>query len=130
MNISELLAISSAICPDRMAIIFEGKHYTFSQLQERVNRLANALVKLGVKKGDRVALLQVNCNECVEACLATAKVGAIYLPLNFRSKEDEQEYMINFAEVHTLFAGKRYFDLVDTIRSKLPSCMGSRGLPR
>jgi acyl-CoA synthetase (AMP-forming)/AMP-acid ligase II len=121
MNISELLAIPSAICPDRAAIIFEDKNYTFTQLQGRVNRLANALAKLGVKKGDRVALLQVNCNECVETCLATAKLGAIYLPLNFRAKEDEQEYMINFAEVHTLFSGKRYFDIVDAIRAKLPS---------
>lgn len=121
MNISELLGVSSAICPDRTAIIFEDKHHTFSQLQERVNRLANALAKLGVKKGDRVALLQVNCNECVEACLATAKLGAIYLPLNFRAREDEQEFMINFAEVHTLFTGKRYFEIVDAIRAKLPS---------
>jgi acyl-CoA synthetase (AMP-forming)/AMP-acid ligase II len=121
MNIAELLAISSAICPDRLAIIFEDNQYTFSQLYERVNRLANALAKLGVKKGDRVALLQVNCNECVEVCFATAKLGAIYLPLNFRAREDEQEFMINFAEVHTLFTGKRYFDLVDATRAKLPS---------
>jgi fatty-acyl-CoA synthase len=107
MNICELLDISSAICPERTAIVFEGKYYTFGQLQERVNRLAGALAKLGVKKGDRVALLQVNCNECVETCFAVAKLGAIYLPLNFRAKEDEQEFMINFAEVHTLLTGHR-----------------------
>ena len=106
MNIAEFLTISSTVCPDRMAIIFDNKRYTFSQLNERVNRLANALKKLGVKKGDRIALLQVNCNQCVETCFATAKLGAIYLPLNFRAKEDEQEFMINFAEVHTLFTGE------------------------
>ncbi len=121
MNIAEFLTISSTVCPDRMAIIFDNKRYTFSQLNERVNRLANALKKLGVKKGDRIALLQVNCNQCVETCFATAKLGAIYLPLNFRAKEDEQEFMINFAEVHTLFTGERYFDMVDAIRAKLPS---------
>ncbi len=121
MNITELLAISSAICSERTAIIFESKQYTFGQLYDRVNRVATALAELGVKKGDRVALLQVNCNECVEACFAAAKLGAIYLPLNFRAREDEQEYMINFAEVNTLFIGQRYFDMVDSIKAKLPS---------
>ncbi len=121
MNTTDFLTISSSICPDRPAIIFEGKTYTFAELNERVNRLANALVKLGVKKGDRVALLQVNCNQCVETYFAVAKTGAIYLPLNFRAKEDEQEYMINFAEVHTLLVGSRYLDLVDAIKPKLKS---------
>jgi acyl-CoA synthetase (AMP-forming)/AMP-acid ligase II len=121
MNTTDFLTISSAIVPDRPAIIFEGKNFTFGQLNERVNRLANSLVKMGVKKGDHVALLQVNCNQCVEAYFAAAKAGAIYLPLPFRGKEDEQEYMINFAEAHTLLVGGRYYELADAIRSKLPS---------
>ena len=59
MNTTDFLNIAAAICPEQTAIIFEGKRYNFSQLNERVNRLANALMKLGVKKGDRVALLAV-----------------------------------------------------------------------
>ena len=77
MNTTDFLTISAAIVPDRPAIIFEGKTFTFGQLNERVNRLANSLVKMGVKKGDRVALLQVNCNQCVEAYFAVAKAGAV-----------------------------------------------------
>jgi acyl-CoA synthetase (AMP-forming)/AMP-acid ligase II len=121
MKTTEFLSIASAICPDRLAIIFEGNRYTFAQLNERVNRLANALKKLGLKKGDRVALLQVNCNQCVEVYFAAAKLGAIYLPLNYRGKAEEQEYMINFAEVHTIFTGDRYLDLIDSIKNKLTS---------
>ena len=67
MNTTDFLNIVTAICPDRTAIIFERERYTFDQLNQRTNSLANALSKLGVGKGDRVALLQVNCNECVEA---------------------------------------------------------------
>jgi len=119
MNTTEFLTIATAICPDRDAIVFEGKRYTFSQLNERVNRLANGLAKLGVKKGDRVALLQVNCNQCVETYFATAKLGAIYVPLNFRAKADEHEYMVNFAEVNTLFVGGRYIDLINSIKPEL-----------
>ncbi|MBN1190788.1 MAG: long-chain-fatty-acid--CoA ligase [Dehalococcoidales bacterium] len=121
MNTGEFLSISSAICPDRLAVIFEGKRNTFDQLNQRVERLAVALRKMGVKKGDKVALLQVNCIQCIEVYFAVAKIGAVYLPLNYRAKAEELEYMINFAEVHTFFVGDRYLDLVDSIRSKLDS---------
>ena len=60
MNTAEFLSISQAICPDKTAIIFEGKRFTYTQLNERCNRLANALSSMGVKKGDRVAIMQVN----------------------------------------------------------------------
>ncbi|MFC1872583.1 class I adenylate-forming enzyme family protein [Chloroflexota bacterium] len=121
MNTYEFLDISTAICPDRLAIIFEGKRFTFGDLNDRVNRLANALAGLGVKKGDRVAILQVNCNQSIETYIATARLGAIYLPLNFRAKEEELEYMLNFAEAHTLLVGERYLDMVKNTRGKLIS---------
>lgn len=121
MNTSEFLSISAAICPDRPAVIFEDKRYTFNQLNERVDRLANALKEMGLKKGDRVALLQVNCVQCVEVYFAVARLGAVYLPLNYRAKAEELEYMLNFAEVHTIFVGDRYLDLVESVKSNLGS---------
>ncbi len=121
MNTTEFLSIAVAICPDKMATVFEGKRYTFSQLNDRVNSLANALSKLGVKKGDRVAILQVNCNQCVETYFATAKLGAIYVPLNFRAKGNELTHMLNSAEANTLFIGERYIDLANSLRSGLTS---------
>ena len=60
MNTLDFLSISSAICPDRDAIAFEGKRFTFGQVNERSNRLASSLASLGVKKGDMVAILQVS----------------------------------------------------------------------
>ena len=119
MNTAEFLSIATAICPDKPAIIFEDKKYTFSQLNERVNRLANGLLKLGIKKGDRVAMLQVNCNQCVEAYFAVAKIGAIYLPLNFRAKGNEIAYILNSSEANTLFIGDRYISLIESIRPEL-----------
>ena len=121
MNTAEFLTIATAICPDKEAIVFEGKRYTYSQLNDRVNRLANGLTKLGVKKGDTVALIQINSNQCVETYFAVAKLGAIYVPLNFRAKGEELIYMNNTAEVHTLFVGDRYIDLVNSVRPNLES---------
>ena len=121
MNTTDFLNIATAICPDKAAIVFEGERYTFSQLNERVNRLANGLSNLGVSKGDRVALLQVNCNQCVETYFAASKLGAIYVPLNFRAKGNELTYMLNSSETNALFAGERYIDLVNSIRPDLKS---------
>jgi len=121
VNTTDFLSIATAICPDKAAIVFEDKRYTFSQLSERVNRLANGLLKLGVSKGDRVSFLQVNCNQCVETYFAVAKTGAIYLPLNFRAKEKELGYMLNTAEAATLIVGERYIPMINSIRAELKS---------
>ncbi|MFH1775386.1 MAG: long-chain-fatty-acid--CoA ligase [Chloroflexota bacterium] len=121
MNTTDFLTIATAICPDRLAIIFEEKRYTFSQLSERINSLANALLGLGVEPGDRVAVLQVNTGQIAETYFACARIGAIWVPLNFRAKGDELLYMLNTAEVNTLFAGERYVELVESIRPKLDS---------
>jgi acyl-CoA synthetase (AMP-forming)/AMP-acid ligase II len=119
VNTTDFLNIATAICPDKAAIVFEDKRYTFSELNERVNRLANGLQKLGVKEGSIVSFLQVNCNQCVETYFAVAKTGAIYLPLNFRAKEKELDYMLNTAEAGTLIVGERYIPLIKAIQPGL-----------
>ena len=63
MSATDFLSIATSICPEKVAIAFEGKRHTFSQLSDRVNRLANALSNLGADKGDRVAVLQISCNQ-------------------------------------------------------------------
>jgi acyl-CoA synthetase (AMP-forming)/AMP-acid ligase II len=119
MNTTDFINIAAAICPDKTAIVFEDKRYTFSQLNERINRLANGLIKLGAKKDAVIAFLQVNCNQCVETYFAVAKAGAIYLPLNFRAKEKELTYMLNTAEASILVIGERYTPLIESIRPEL-----------
>ncbi|MBM3148644.1 MAG: long-chain-fatty-acid--CoA ligase [Chloroflexi bacterium] len=121
MNTTDFLTIASAICPDRDAIVFEKKRSTYSMTNEQVNKLANALIQFGVKKGDRIAMLQVNCPEIVESYFATAKVGGIFVPLNFRAKTDELSYMLSNAEARILFVGKRYLDIARAMMPNLPS---------
>src|SRR4030042_1698618 len=121
MNTLDFLSISSAICPDRECVVFEGKRYTYSEVNERSNRLANALLGLGVTKGDRVAIIQVNCSQYLETYYAVAKVGGILVPLNFRAKEDELGYMLTNAEAVALFIGDRYVDMVKSMRPSLAS---------
>jgi acyl-CoA synthetase (AMP-forming)/AMP-acid ligase II len=121
MNTTDFLNIANAICPDRDCIVFEGRRWTYAQVNERVNRLANALAQWGIGKGDRVGILHVNCNQHIETYFAVAKLGAIFVPLNFRAKSDELAYMITNAEAKTLFVGSRYLDIVNTMLPQLPT---------
>jgi acyl-CoA synthetase (AMP-forming)/AMP-acid ligase II len=120
MNTTDFLSIATAICPERDCVIFEGKRLTYARINDRVNQLAHVLDGLGVRKGDRVGMVCVNCNQHVESYFATAKVGGIFVPLNYRSKAEELEYMIQLAEIKILFVGSRYLDLVHSIRARLP----------
>lgn len=121
MNTTDFLSIAQAICPDRLSIVFGENRWTYTQTAERVNQLGSALVKLGIRRGDRIGILQVNCPQYIETYFAVASVGAILLPLNFRAKADELGYMINHAEAKVLFAGNRYLDMVEDLRSQLPT---------
>ena len=121
MNTAEFLTIASSIVPERLAVVFEGRRMTYEELQGRVNRLANALAELGVKKGDRVATLQVNCNEHIEAYFATAKLDAVYVPLNFRVRAEELTYMVNESSPRVLLVGPRYVELVRSLADGLKS---------
>ena len=80
MRTTEFLTIASAIVPDRIAIYFNGGSLSFLDLQQRANRLANAMASRGVSRGDRVAVMQVNCPQNIEAYFAAAQLDAIYVP--------------------------------------------------
>jgi acyl-CoA synthetase (AMP-forming)/AMP-acid ligase II len=121
MNTTDFLSIANAICQERDCIVFDGKRWTYAQIWERVNRLANALRKIGAEKGDRIGILQVNCNQYVEAYYASAMIGAIFVPLNFRAKADELSYMIANAEAKILFVGSRYSEMIDAVLPELPT---------
>ncbi len=119
MNTTEFLMVTNAIAPDRDAIVFEGQRFTYNDLNLRSNRLANALTAMGVQKGDRVSLVEVNTNHCIETYFACAKVGAIYVPLNFRVKADELAFMLQESDSTVLLAGQRYLSLVQQIQPQI-----------
>lgn len=121
MNTTDFLSIATAICPDRDFMVFEGERRSFAVTSERVNRMAYALEKLGIQKGDRIGMLQVNCPQYIEAYFAAAELGAIFVPLNFRAKEDELSYMINHARAKALFVGTRYLEMIRKVAPQLPT---------
>ena len=119
MNTAEFLMIASSVVPDRVAMTCEGKTRSFAEMQDRVNRLANALQAMGVGKGDKISVMALNSMEYVEVYYAGAKLGAVFVPLNYRAKQEELAYMCNNSETAVLFVGCRYLDLADAIRKDL-----------
>jgi long-chain acyl-CoA synthetase len=82
MNIGSLLPRHAQYRPHHTAIVFEDRRLTFFEFNQRVNRLANALLNLGVRKGDKVATILPNCLELLESYWAVVKIGAVIVPLS------------------------------------------------
>ncbi|MEX2246345.1 MAG: long-chain-fatty-acid--CoA ligase [Dehalococcoidia bacterium] len=119
MNTAEFLQITSAIVPERTALVCGDRRSTYEQMAERVTRLSNWLQEAGAGPGHPVGMVAVNCAEFIEAYYAAAKVGATFVPLNYRAKQDELTYMINTSDIRVLFVGERYLDLVAALRPTL-----------
>jgi fatty-acyl-CoA synthase len=119
VDLASLLASRAKSSPERPAITFEGETRTFGQTQERVGRLAAVLHGGGIAAGDRVAYLGFNHPAILEALFATASLGAILVPLNFRLSGPELAYAINHSAVHTLIADADHTRLIDGQRGVL-----------
>jgi len=94
MNLAQVLASTAATYAHKDAIIFEGKPYTFQDVAENVKRSASLLKRLGVKKGDRVAIQLPKSMEFIFLHLANLSIGGITLPLNTSYKATEIEYFL------------------------------------
>ncbi|WP_136718325.1 class I adenylate-forming enzyme family protein [Halorientalis salina] len=106
---------------DRVAVTVDGSEYTYGELDERSNAVANALVDRGVEPGDRVALMMSNCLGYVIADLALLKAGAVKLPLNDMLTEDEFEYMLSDSGAETVIAGPGFTDTLASLDASVDS---------
>ncbi len=103
---------SAAGLRDKTALIFGEEVLTYSELNDRVNRLANGLIDLGVKRGNRVAVLGRNSNTYVMIYFALAKIGAIMVPVNFWYRSKEIEYTLRHSQSSVLILDGRFADAV------------------
>src|SRR5439155_22513261 len=94
MDIPQFLERAVQFFPNAVACVAGKTRLTYGTLQARVNRLANALQQRGVRKGDRVAVLSTNSLPYLEMYYATAALGALIVPLNFRLAPAELAYIL------------------------------------
>lgn len=94
--IGNIISRRAQITPENIAIIdnIEKKGYTFKDMNNRANQAARVLMNHGIEKGDRVAILSKNRLDMIDLFLATSKIGAILVPLNFRLAVPELKYLV------------------------------------
>ncbi len=120
MNVGALLAKRAIMNPDLEALVdtASGMRFTYKELDNRCNQIANALLGLGVKKGDRVALLALNSTEFVESFYAVAKIGAVCVPLNCRLVADELAYILKDSGSTVLIHGEEFADVTADLHGR------------
>jgi fatty-acyl-CoA synthase len=116
INVGHWVKKWATLQPQKPAVIFENSVFTYQQLNSRVNQISNLLQEKGVRKGDRVAVLLYNSNVYVEVYFGLAKLGAILVPLNFRLKGPELEFILKDSGSETLIFGEEFVDVVTSIK--------------
>jgi acyl-CoA synthetase (AMP-forming)/AMP-acid ligase II len=119
MVIGDLALQSARRYPDKKAMVFEEQSRTYREFNDRVNRLAHSLAGAGLKAGDKVGVLCRNNIEMFEICFAAAKMGMLWVPLNFRLVPAELRFVINDAELGILFVGDPFTEVIATIRGEI-----------
>ena len=120
-NLGLQLANAARTCPGKEALVDleGGKRLTYLELNNRVNSVAHALSASGIKNGDYIAAVLLNCSEFIELYYATAKIGAVIAPLNYRLLGNEMVELINYSEAKTLVFSEGLAEIINTIKGKL-----------
>lgn len=96
------------------------KEITWSDFNKKANRFANLLLSRGVKKGDKVAILLMNCIEWLPVYFGILKTGALAVPLNYRYTAEEIKYCLNLSDAETIIFGSEFTGRIEEIYDRTP----------
>ncbi len=118
-TLGDVLAMHARLRPDKIGARDLDRELTFRQWHARACRLANALLGLGLAKGDRVCVLAYNCVEWLEVYAATALAGLIAVPINFRLSGSEILYIVENCEAKAFVVQDDFLETVEAVRGEL-----------
>src|SRR4030042_4353033 len=119
-SIRALVESSVSRTPEKPLFVFKDQKVTYAEVLNSVNRIANGFLDLGVKKGDKVAILLPNCLEFPYCWLAANMIGAVMVPVNNRFVGDEAKYILNHSEAKLLVTSNGFRKMIAGIRNGLP----------
>jgi crotonobetaine/carnitine-CoA ligase len=121
MNIRELLEKRSEENPDKVFLYFEEEEVTYKDFNHTVNRVANAFMRMGVNKGEMVAIMLPNSPAFLYTWMGLNKIGAIGVPINIDFKEGEMAYILQHSEASGIVIHEDYYPTFDRIqRTQVP----------
>jgi len=120
MLVGDILRRDVRVYAKKTGLVDGERRFTYQQINERVNRLANALKNLGLKKGDKIAFMGGNCHQFVEAYFAVAKAGLVIVPINARLSAEEATYVVNHSDSVALIYHKDVESVVAEMKGYIP----------
>lgn len=120
-NLGELLTSSAQRHPLRTAIVFGQKEINYKTLNEYTDHVAAGLIKLGIKKSNKVALFMDNCPEFIISYFAVLKAGATVIPINYMFKMEEAKYILQDSQAVGLITSRVYVDMAEELRLRIDS---------
>jgi len=124
INLGRIFSVNAKKWPAATALKDARRSFTWKEAEARCNRLAHALLGLGLQKGDKVACLLENRIEIVELYVAAAKVGLVVVPVNFRLVAPEVKYIVENSDARALVTEDEFAPVVDEIRRDLKNIVG------
>jgi len=119
MHIGDCIRKWSELCPNKVAVVDNGREFTYLELNKRCNQVAHFLLKKGIGKGDRVGVLLYNCRQYLEIYFALTKIGAVLVPLNWRMAPPEAQYILNDCGASYLFFDEAFLNTAVHIRDNV-----------
>ena len=120
INIGDWIKQWSSIKPHKTAIISDDVPYSYLALNRRINQLSHFFKDLGVRKGDRVAVLLHNCRQYLEIFFSLSKLGAILVPLNWRLALPELEFILKDSGSMALIFEREFMEPMRWLHARLP----------
>jgi long-chain acyl-CoA synthetase len=120
MNVGMLFARHARYRPNHTAVVFGDKRLTHLDFNKNINRLANTMIDLGIKKGSKVATLLPNCLELLETYWASAKIGAVVVPMSTLLMESGLRSLLKDADAEMVITNMAFTDVINSIRADLP----------
>jgi long-chain acyl-CoA synthetase len=118
ITLGHVLSQTAVKYPNHVAILFFGKKITYKELDALVNQFANALMDLGIRKGDRVALMLPNIPQMVIAYYGTLRIGAVAVPTNPLYQEHELEIQLNDSGAETIVAVDMFYPVISHVLTR------------
>ncbi|OGP88516.1 MAG: hypothetical protein A2156_03580 [Deltaproteobacteria bacterium RBG_16_48_10] len=119
MILTETLKKAQKFFPQKQAIVCGEKRWTYQEFYDRIHRLSLCLKRLGVKKGDKVAILLPNCHYFLEAYYGITQIGAASVPINYRLSPGEVAFILQDSESKILISDPMFQGQIDSIRGEM-----------
>ncbi|NLB54124.1 MAG: long-chain-fatty-acid--CoA ligase [Syntrophomonadaceae bacterium] len=120
MNVAEMLYRNARKYPDKEAIVFKELRLNYREVDHLSNQFANALINLGIKKGDKVAMMMRNSEKYAAVYFGILKAGAVVVPINISLLKNEVQFIVNNCEAKAFVFDHVFWPVLNGIEKELP----------